>query len=246
MKLILLLLFCCCLPIFGEEDQNSFAQATQLAQSGKIKDAITAYEKLADGNHTSATILYNLGNCYHSIGDHGRAILAYERARLLTPHDYDLLGNLELSRKAAEVSAAPATPGLWGGIADSLSRNEWSKLLILSSWVVAFSTLVVFLRKSLTRPWRNGLIACFVLFVILIGLASWSLQLRKSEVTRCVVIAKSSLLLSPFGSAEVRSNCQAGSIIDVQQQHQDYYFVNLLGTEISGWISQREFEKIYP
>ena len=242
----LFILVCCSLPIFGENAQISFAQATQLAQSGKFKDAIIAYEKLVADGHTSSAILYNLGNCYHSSGDHGRAILAYERARLLTPHDSDLLENLELSRKAANVSAAPSTQRFGGALADSLSRNEWSKLLIISSWISALCVTLVFLRRSLSSSWKKALIACAVLFFALIALASWSLRLRKNETTRGVVITKSSLLLSPFSSAEVRSSCDAGSIIDVQQQHQDYYFVNLLGTEISGWISKREFEKIAP
>jgi tetratricopeptide (TPR) repeat protein len=246
MKLILLLFCCCSLPLFGEEASFTFEKATQLAQSGKINDAVSAFETLADGNQSSAAVLYNLGNCYHSIGDHGRAIFAYERARLLTPRDSDLLGNLELSRKAANASAAPTTQGKWGGIADSLSRHEWSKLLVFSAWIVAICVMLVFLKKTLSSSWRKGIVACAVLFAILIGLASWSLHLRKSEITRAVVVTKTSLLLSPFATSDIRSNCEAGSMIAVQQQHQDYYFVNLLGTEISGWISRRDAEKIYP
>ncbi len=246
MKLILLLFCCCSLPLIGEEAPITFEKATQLAQSGKINDAVNAFEKLADENQTSAAVLYNLGNCYHTNGNHGRAILAYERARLLTPRDPDLLGNLEVSRKAANASAAPRTQGKWGEIADALSRHEWSKLLVYSAWIVAICVMLIFLKTTFSSSWRNGIIACAVLFVILIGLASWSLHLRKSEITRAVVVTKTSLLLSPFATADIRSNCEAGSMIAVQQQHQDYYFVNLLGTEISGWINRRDFEKIYP
>ena len=88
--------------VFAGPPQN-FDQANQHFQAGNFAGAAEAYQAEINSGGASAALLYNLGNSQYRMGEFGRAILSYERARLLTPRDPDLLANLSLARKAATV-----------------------------------------------------------------------------------------------------------------------------------------------
>ena len=95
----------------GLFSQSCFADATQ--QKGLLQQANNAYherdydlavkiyEQLINENGYSAGILYNLANTYAQKGETGRAIVNYQRARLLAPGDPDIKGNLEVVNKKA-------------------------------------------------------------------------------------------------------------------------------------------------
>ena len=84
---------------------SSFAASMEDAngqfKAGNFEVAATHYEEVLKHEGPRASVFYNLGNSYQAQKKYGPAILAYERARLLTPRDPDLLANLNLARKAA-------------------------------------------------------------------------------------------------------------------------------------------------
>jgi tetratricopeptide (TPR) repeat protein len=85
-----------------------FEQANALFEAGDFAGAADAYERILEEHGPRAAVFYNLGNSHLRMEDYGRAILAYERARLLTPRDPDLRSNLALARKTAAAEAVPA------------------------------------------------------------------------------------------------------------------------------------------
>ncbi len=74
-----------------------YQQANSLYQEGKIAEARDLYELILSNGYVSGDLLYNLGNAYYRLGDIGRAILNYERARRIMPGDDDLRHNLQLA-----------------------------------------------------------------------------------------------------------------------------------------------------
>jgi tetratricopeptide (TPR) repeat protein len=57
---------------------------------------------LESGGLESGNLYYNIGNAFLKMGRLGQAILCYERAKRLIPHDSDLKANLDYARSLAE------------------------------------------------------------------------------------------------------------------------------------------------
>lgn len=72
-----------------------FSEGIDHYRSGRFTDAATSFETLARTPVRNPFLYYNIGNAYLKADDIGRAILWYERARLLAPNDPDLLFNLK-------------------------------------------------------------------------------------------------------------------------------------------------------
>jgi tetratricopeptide (TPR) repeat protein len=87
-------------------------RGNQLYQQEDFAGAIAAYEAVLDAGFESVALHYNLGNAYFKTGQLGRSILAWERARTLSPSDPDVLANLELARSLTADAIEPL-PRFW-------------------------------------------------------------------------------------------------------------------------------------
>lgn len=68
-------------------------------QAGEYAQAATAYAQLADEGFESADLFFNLGTSHLRAGRRGEAILWFERALKLDPHDGDVAFNLAEAQK---------------------------------------------------------------------------------------------------------------------------------------------------
>jgi len=89
------------------------ANAKALVNPAEAQDlyqaAILKYKYLADhAGIDSPQLFANLGNAYFFSGDHGRAVLSYQRALRLSPHQDDVRHNLRYVR-GLTVDELPAT-----------------------------------------------------------------------------------------------------------------------------------------
>ena len=75
-------------------------EAAKMYQEGEYQKAIDLYNEMLSDDMESATIYYNLGNCYYKQGEVAKAILNYERALLLHPGDSDAKYNLAMAQKS--------------------------------------------------------------------------------------------------------------------------------------------------
>jgi tetratricopeptide (TPR) repeat protein len=85
------------MPVTAQEDTR-FAKANELYTQGKYEEAAKAYEEILKTGVESPELYYNLGNAYYKSGLLPQAILNYERAKLLAPHDKDIEYNLQLAQ----------------------------------------------------------------------------------------------------------------------------------------------------
>lgn len=65
----------------------------------EYQDAVSVYEQILQSGEESAKLYFNLGNAYYKAGDVNNAILNYERAKVLAPHDEDIEFNLRIANQ---------------------------------------------------------------------------------------------------------------------------------------------------
>ncbi len=84
-----------CAPVsFWFEKANSFYEHQA------FDSAAFYYEQILSSGLTNSTVYFNLGNSYFRLKKVGAAILAYERARKLSPDDPDILANIRFANSA--------------------------------------------------------------------------------------------------------------------------------------------------
>src|SRR6059036_404081 len=93
----LVLLLFICQTLVAQEAVRQFEQANQLYRDGKYDQAAGLYEQVISNGYESAALYYNLGNACFKLKNTPSAILNYERAKRLAPHDEDILYNLRLA-----------------------------------------------------------------------------------------------------------------------------------------------------
>src|SRR3989344_6976224 len=76
-----------------ESASAKFTVANELYKKGSYAGAAKVYEAVRAGGYHSGALNFNLGNTYFKLGQLGKAILNYERARRILPRDADVLSN---------------------------------------------------------------------------------------------------------------------------------------------------------
>ncbi|WP_281754190.1 tetratricopeptide repeat protein [Neptunitalea chrysea] len=129
---------------FAQKNDELFKEATNLYNSGKYEEAITAYETILKSGEHSAALYYNLANAHYKLSHIGPSIYYYEKALQLSPDDEDINNNIAFARNMT-VDAI-----------ESLPLTGWQKFKINTVGIYTFD------------EWAVSAVVCVFLFVILI------------------------------------------------------------------------------
>lgn len=222
---------------------SEFDQANQQFKAGDFAGAAAAYEKIIAAEGPRASVYYNLGNSYQQLKQYGPAILAYERARLLTPRDPDLLANLALARKAATAFEESGLHPWLDVVVNRLSRNEWSWLLAGSALYMGLLSVVA---GAVKLP-RRGVLVSTGVVGLLIAAASTALYLRRGESVRGIVLSEGATVrLSPFEKAESLGTPGQGGSVRLSAKSGDFQYIEVPGASLKGWLASKDVAAITP
>ena len=223
-----------------------FDHSNQQFKAGDFAGAAAGYEKVLATEGPRAAVYYNLGNSYQSLKQYGPAILAYERARLLTPRDPDLLANLALARKAATAFEEAGPHPRLDAALNFLSRNEWS-------WLVAGAALflgglaIVCGAVKLPRRGRTFAMISASLAGLAIAAGATALRLRRAETSRGIVLSDhATVRLSPFENAEALGTPGPGRIVRLGAKSGAFHYAEVPATNLHGWLAAKDVAAIAP
>jgi len=218
----------------------AFDDANQQFKSGDFAGAAAAYEKILTTEGPRAAVYYNLGNSYQSLKQYGPAILAYERARLLTPRDPDLLANLALARKAATAfEESGLNPRLEAALI-YLSRNEWSWLVAGAALFLGATALVSGAVKLPPRGRVAAVVSASAAGLVIVAGAA-VLYLRRDEASRGIVLtADATVCLSPFEKAESLGTPGTGRTVHLGAETGGFHYAEVAGTNLKGWLAAKD------
>jgi tetratricopeptide (TPR) repeat protein len=230
----------------ADERFERFERANADFEAGRFKEAAAAYEELLDQGGPRVAVLQNLGSAYFRTGEHGRAILAFERALLLQPGDPDLRANLKLARDQAAVFPPPPARA-WQGFLERPSRKLWSGLALGSALLLP---LAAGLWLGLRSRWRGaawGAICASLAGLAALGLSLHALHLRQGEDARGIVVADpAKVRISPFEKAEERGRLAGGREVRLGREENGYFWVSVDGGATAGWVAAAEVERLIP
>ncbi|MBP1684143.1 MAG: hypothetical protein H6Q33_286 [Deltaproteobacteria bacterium] len=221
--------------------QTTFYHANALYKDGQYDAAATEYEQLLHAGLASGNLYFNLGNAYFKSGEHGKAILNYERARRLIPSDPDVAANLAYAQSVTGTEAC--TPALWQTVVFPLAhRLPTQRLLWTTS--VAYTLLMIVLaafRLWPSRPrWLLHLAALFGVAVLMTILSLTHRLLMEDGQRQAVVIGRGETptRFEPAENGTVHFVLKEGTVVRVVAAR-DHWLQVARCDGRRGWIAQK-------
>ena len=217
------------------------AAANSAYENGDFAAAAAGYQQLLRTGTADAAVHYNLGNTWYRLGAIGRAILAYERARLLDPSDAQIRENLEFvssqitDRVEEGVLEVGPLATLW----------EWhgrlppavATVAFLLAWLLFNGCLATAVLATSDRLRRIGAyaLAASLLAVLVTGAVLGLLTYRRDAVIRGIVLeAKVDLQSVPGGGLKL-TTVHEGLKLRVRAARGDWLEV-ALPNGFRGWV----------
>ncbi len=189
-KVIVVMLMLMLMPmtVFGqtkEEADSAYAQE-------RYQQAAQLYKGLLQKG-VSPDLYYNLGNCYYRMDSMTQAVIAFERALLLSPGDKDIRFNLQMTRSKTIDKITPETEMFfvtwYRALVSIQSVDGWARLALISL-VVAIVLALVYLFAD--RIWFRkvgffGAIALLLVFIFC-NVFAWQQKQGLDHRTGAVVI----------------------------------------------------------
>ncbi len=192
--------------VFGEEAALQFEQANQDYRSGDFKEAAKVYEAIARSGYENPMLEYNLGNAYFKLQDIPSAILHFERAKRLAPHDDDILYNLRLANLRVTDKIEPV-PRLffeewWRSAMSLFSADSWSLIGICGLWLTAVGAGVFIVSRSYLLRKTTFLVTLLLAAATLVSYVGMFEQLHREESEQHAIIFSPSVAVKSAPDAQ--------------------------------------------
>ncbi len=205
-------------------------------------------------------LFYNLGNSYFRMGDLGRAILFYERAKNLAPRDASIAYNLNLARSRIVDKVEPSKHNILAQLFMSIyllfNVNEWTVVsLTLYLVFMALGLATVILRgepkreepDAKTRPLRRLLkrIAAAVLALVLFSAINTVIKVRSYSGCDYGIIVAAAVKARSGPKDEFAEvfELHSGTKVRVRSSKDDWFQISL-ESGLSGWLPKDALEVI--
>ncbi len=219
---------------------NLFYQANLYYEEGHFDKALAAYKRILDEGLESGNLYYNLANAYFKTGDIGRAILYYEKARLLMPQDADIKANLEHAQTFVEESVIPSRKSAARIFFENLTESLTLRGLVIFISALYFIVVFIFtmniisngrLKKALFIPTAAAVI------VLTLALASFAVRLYGREFFKPAIVLANAVdcRFEPFDESAPYFQVHAGNKVLVLTLKKEWSKIRRLDGK-TGWI----------
>lgn len=244
------------LPLFGQVDSTAtdidtttFVYGNVMYEKGHYAKAIEVYENLLSKNGPSATIYYNLGNCYYKMDKLGPSVLNYERALFFDGYNADAKYNLDLVNLRIRDKMEPISESLiaiWSrDFIKIFSVNTWSLFCLLFLWIGLAGFGIFRYTKSMQyqRFSFYGFFIAMVLFVITL-IAAISRNNYDRYYQFAVIMAPSAIVKSePNESSTNMFLIHEGLKVQLLESETDWSEIKMPDGNV-GWLKNEDFVKV--
>ena len=249
MKTIFQIIFISLFTLTAAAQDSLLVKANQHYTNQEYEKAIARYQEILNSDQESAEVYYNLGNAYYKNGQATKAIISYERAKLLAPNDEDIQFNLDLANQHV-VDAIDPLPKVffirwWHSLANKFSADGWAKisvgafiLILILAGLFAFTQTVAVKRLSF---W-------FGIIIVAISIFSFNFAARqKNRMTshNFAIITQPSVTVksSPSESGTDLFLIHEGLKVEIKDSLGSWREIRLADGN-QGWLPLNSIEKI--
>lgn len=248
----ILVILCWCLCTVGIQTLD--AQTKQDADGAYAKEqyqkASQVYVRMLQENGKSATLYFNLGDCYYRMGDMTKAVINFQRALQIEPGNSKIRHNLRLAESKVTDQITPQSEMFfitwikdWRG---TKTANGWS-----SSAIVAFILLLATVALYLfgTRMWlrKTGFFAALfcLLLTVVFNIFAYQQRVLTTETPLAVVTAPlMDVKSAPAQDASRQFELHEGVSVRIIDNSMDAWKEIQLADGRTGWVRTSQLEQI--
>lgn len=216
---------------------------------GDYQQAIQDYKQLL-AKGVSADIFYNLGNAYFRTDSITQAIIAYERAHLLSPGNDDINFNLQLARSKTIDKITPESEMFfvtwYKAIVNFTSVDNWAYAGIVSIVLALILILLYLFAPQLTMR-KTGFYGASAFIVLFVLCNIFAYQQRKALKNRngAIVIAPTVTVKStPSAGGTDAFVIHEGTRVEITDRSVAQWRGIRLADGREGWMQQNRLEEI--
>ncbi len=224
--------------------RQGLEEANELYSQSKYEQALQKYQKLSLTEATPEAY-YNLGNANFKTKKLGRAIAAYEKAKLLAPRDGDIRKNLRYAASLIQ-SKMPDQGSLY--LKEIESVFSYVSLVELQITALMFVSLIfvwmIVLLMLSRNPFRGWVLRTLTTFFIISASLCGMKYYLDARLTYAVVIRPDAeVRYGPSRDDKVVFRLPEGMKILIMEDREGWKRVQLSGKD-SGWIPKDDLELI--
>lgn len=235
--------------LFADHNSYLFEQGNKLYEQGKYLEAIQKYEEIIGNGYESWELYYNLGNAFYKNKQLGKAILNYERAKILASKNEDILYNLELANLSV-VDKIISPPeffifSIFSDFKNYFSLNVLS-IIVFSFYVILIIFIIVriLIRKRLIQKLANFfLIPTSIILIVFTIILAIRIYEQKNHKMAIILVNKVTVMSSPEENGTEVFSLHEGVKVRVQKQSGDWRLIRLSDGKV-GWVKQDVLEII--
>lgn len=235
------------LPVTAQTPEEAFGAGNKAYEDGDFAAAAEAYRGVLRYAIVDPRLEYNLGNAEFKLGNLGRSILHYERARRLDPTDEDTLANLTYAR-GFTVDQVPAENesalvNTVRSLQDRLGvdRQAWLGLTLL--WLICGILAWGLSRPGRFTPALGWSLATLILISGIVGTSWYSTHERLVDRRLAVVLSDVvEVLAGPGVNNATLFTVHEGLTVEVRQVGDEWVQVSL--PNLTGWVPRDAVELV--
>ncbi len=213
------------------------------------QQAAQQYEELLKQG-VSAELYYNLGNCYYRMDNMTHAVIAYERALLLSPGDKDIRFNLQMARSKTIDKITPESEMFfvtwYRALVNIQSVDAWARLALIA---LAIAIVLALAYLFAERIWLRkvgffGALALLVVFVIS-NLFAWQQKKAIDHPTGAVIISSAvNIKSTPSKNGTDLFILHEGTRVTITDRSMRDWREVRVGDGKQGWLETKDLEEI--
>lgn len=216
---------------------------------GNYQQAIKDYEEIVKKTK-SPSVYYNLGNAYYRSDNITRAIINYERAKLLAPNDGDVEFNLQLARSKTIDKIEPKSEmffvSWYRALVSVTNITGWTYVSIFSL-AIGLSLVILFLLSRSVRWRKTGFFGAMAFLLLFVAANIFAYQQKKMLTSRngaIVISSSASVRKTPSGSGAELFILHEGTRVDIVDDGMSQWKEVELADGRDGWMHVSQLEKI--
>ncbi len=233
---------------FGQ-NETLFSKATEYYNNGKYNKAIDNYMSILESGQHSASLYFNLGNCYYKLNSIGPSIYYYEKALLLDPNDGEILNNLAYAQnmRLDAIEAMPKTEiaKIYDSTVNLFGIDQWAYLAVAFVLLSIILYLTYFFLSSANKKRISFITSIFSisLGVMCILLAYLQQQQEKKNDPAIVFNKEVKVSSEPNQNSDVVFTLHEGTKVNVLEELDGWQKIWIADGQ-TGWLLSNTIKKI--
>jgi tetratricopeptide (TPR) repeat protein len=231
-------------------ENTAFLKGNEFYNKGEYSSAIQEYSKVIDSGVSSVELYYNLANSYYKNQQIAKAILFYEKARILAPGDENINYNLDLARSHTvdKINEVPQffIRTWFYEFKNIFSSNQWAINALILFFISLTSLFIFYISgRSIIKKifFWSGVFIFLTAFLSMANSISLAREIKKHAyaiIINPTVTVKSSPEQSGSDLFVIHEGIKLRIVDD---EVSGWYEVKLMDGN-AGWIRREDVERI--